>query len=112
MNQKDKERKERVAHIINIPDEYSLVVDDQEGVDDPYHLLWWEHKEDQERTIQITLNRHTGNLIAFRIDDGNYFSSDKEVIEENRVRDCKCIYKKHGRRIRRIRVLYICNYPG
>ncbi|HCF56137.1 MAG TPA: peptidase M4, partial [Bacillus sp. (in: Bacteria)] len=37
MNQKDKERKERVAHIINIPDEYSLVVDDQEGVDDPYH---------------------------------------------------------------------------
>ena len=34
MNQKDKERKERVAHIINIPDEYSLVVDDQEGVDD------------------------------------------------------------------------------
>ena len=85
MNQKDKERKERVAHIINIPDEYSLVVDDQEGVDDPYHLLWWEHKEDQERTIQITLNRHTGNLIEFRIDDGNYFSSDKEVIEENRV---------------------------
>ncbi len=28
VNQKDKERKERVAHIINIPDEYSLVVDD------------------------------------------------------------------------------------
>lgn len=40
MNQKDKERKEQVAHIINIPDEYSLVVDDQEGGDDPYHLLW------------------------------------------------------------------------
>ena len=78
---KDKERKERVAHIINIPDEYSLVVDDQEGVDDPYHLLWWEHKEGSGRTIQITLNRHTGNLIEFRIDDGNYFSSDKEVIE-------------------------------
>ncbi|WP_410989129.1 YcdB/YcdC domain-containing protein [Bacillus cereus] len=96
MNQKDKERKERVAHIINIPDEYSLVVDDQEGVDDPYHLLWWEHKEDQERTIQITLNRHTGNLIEFRIDDGNYFSSDKEVIEENRVREIANVFiKKH-----------------
>ena len=110
MNQKDKERKERVAHIINIPDEYSLAVDDQEGVDDPYHLLWWEHKEDQERTIQITLNRHTGNLIEFRIDDGNYFSSDKEVIEENRVREIVNVFiKTCGRRIR---VLYICNYPG
>ncbi|ABK87151.1 conserved hypothetical protein [Bacillus thuringiensis str. Al Hakam] len=39
MNQKDKERKEQVVHIINIPDDYRLVVDDQEGVDDPYHLL-------------------------------------------------------------------------
>ncbi|WP_163093000.1 YcdB/YcdC domain-containing protein [Bacillus cereus] len=87
MNQKDKERKERVAHIINIPDEYSLVVDDQEGVDDPYHLLWWEHKEDQERTIQITLNRHTGNLIEFRIDDENSFSSGKEAIEEKKARE-------------------------
>ena len=53
MNQKDKERKERVAHIINIPDEYSLVVDDQEGVDDPYHLLWWEHKEDQRERYKL-----------------------------------------------------------
>ena len=48
MNQKDIERKEQVAHMINIPDDYRLVVDDQEGVDDPYHLLWWEHKEDEE----------------------------------------------------------------
>ena len=38
MNPKDKKRKEQVAHIIEIPDEYRLVVDDQEGVDDPYHL--------------------------------------------------------------------------
>lgn len=51
MNQKDKERKEQVAHIIEIPDEYSLVVDDQEGVDDPYHLLWWGHKDDEEKQI-------------------------------------------------------------
>lgn len=28
VNQKDKERKEHVAHIIEIPDEYRLVVDD------------------------------------------------------------------------------------
>ncbi|WP_242240490.1 YcdB/YcdC domain-containing protein [Bacillus cereus group sp. BfR-BA-01309] len=87
MNQKDKERKEKLAHIIDIPDDYRLVVDDQEGVDDPYHLLWWEHKEDEERTIQITLNRHTGNLIEFSIDDGNYFSSDKEALEENKARE-------------------------
>ncbi|MDA1631934.1 YcdB/YcdC domain-containing protein [Bacillus cereus] len=87
MNQKDKERKEQVTHMIDIPDDYRLVVDDQEGVDDPYHLLWWEHKEDEERTIQITLNRHTGNLIEFSIDDENYFSSGKAAIEENKARE-------------------------
>ncbi|HFJ9401251.1 TPA: YcdB/YcdC domain-containing protein [Bacillus paranthracis] len=87
MNQKDRERKEQVAHIINIPDDYRLVVDDQEGVDDPYHLLWWEHKADGERTIQITLNRHTGNLIDFRIEDEKAFSSGKEAIEENKARE-------------------------
>ncbi|AUB65425.1 DUF4901 domain-containing protein [Bacillus thuringiensis] len=87
VNQKDKERKEHVAHIIEIPDEYRLVVDDQEGVDDPYHLLWWGHKDDEEKQIQITLNRHTGNLIEFRIDDGNSFSSDKGAIEENKARE-------------------------
>ena len=54
------------------------------------------------------MNRHTGNLIEFRIDDGNYFSSDKEVIEENRVREIANVFiKTCGRRIR---VLYICNY--
>lgn len=87
MNQKDKERKEQVAHMIDIPDDFRLVVDDQEGVDDPYHLLWWEHKEDEERTIQITLNRHTGNLIEFSIDDKKYFSSGKEALEENKARE-------------------------
>ena len=85
--------------MINIPDDYRLVVDDQEGVDDPYHLLWWEHKEDEERTIQITLNRHTGNLIEFSIDDEN-FSDDKEALEENQARDCKYIFNKiYKRRI-------------
>ncbi|HHB1437375.1 DUF4901 domain-containing protein [Bacillus mobilis] len=87
MNQKDKERKEKVAHIINIPDDYRLAVDDEEDVDDPYHLLWWEHKEDEERTIQITLNRHTGNLIEFSIDDEKFFSSGKKALEENKARE-------------------------
>ncbi|MED1558331.1 YcdB/YcdC domain-containing protein [Bacillus paramycoides] len=94
MNQKDKERKEQVAHIIEIPDEYSLVVDDQEGVDDPHHLLWWGHKEDEEKQIQISLNRYTGNLFEFRIDDENYFSSDKEVIEENKAREVANVFIK------------------
>ncbi|MED3036291.1 DUF4901 domain-containing protein [Bacillus thuringiensis] len=87
MNQKDKERKEQVAHIIDIPDDYRLVVDDQEGVDDPYHLLWWEHKADEEKTIQITLSRHTGNLIDFRIEDEKAFSSGEETIEDNKARE-------------------------
>ncbi|MFD4849776.1 YcdB/YcdC domain-containing protein [Bacillus mycoides] len=96
MNPKDKERKEKVAHIIEIPDEYRLVVDDQEGVDDPHHLLWWGHKEDEEKQIQISLNRHTGNLFEFRIDDENYFSSDKEAIEENKAREIANVFiKKH-----------------
>lgn len=94
MNQKDNERKEQVAHIIEIPDEYKLVVDDQEGVDDPHHLLWWGHKEDEEKQIQISLNRHTGNLFEFRIDDENYFSSDKEVIDENRAREVANVFIK------------------
>ncbi|MDM5236036.1 DUF4901 domain-containing protein [Bacillus cereus] len=94
MNQKDNERKEQVAHIIEIPDEYRLVVDDQEGVNDPYHLLWWGHKEDEEKQIQITLNRHTGNLIEFRIDNEDYFSSDKEVIDENRAREVANVFIK------------------
>ncbi|MBE7143714.1 YcdB/YcdC domain-containing protein [Bacillus paranthracis] len=87
MNQKDKERKEQVAHIMDIPDDYRLVVDDQEGVDDPYHLLWWEHKADEEKTIQITLNRHTGNLIDFRVEEEDSFSSGEEVIEDNKARE-------------------------
>lgn len=94
MNQKDKERKEKVAHIIEISDDYRLVVDDQEGVDDPYHLLWWEHKEDEEKTVQITLNRHTGNLIEFRIGDENYFSSSKAAIEENKAREIANVFIK------------------
>ena len=94
MNQKDKERKEQVAHIINIPDDYRLVVDDQEGMDDPYHLLWWEHKEDEEKTVQITLNRHTGNLIEFSIGDENYFSSSKATIEENKAREIANVFIK------------------
>ncbi len=68
----------------------------KKGVDDPYHLLWWEHKEDGERTIQITLNRHTGNLIDFRIEDEKDFSNGKEAIEENKSkRGCKYILKKN-----------------
>ncbi|HDR4420351.1 TPA: DUF4901 domain-containing protein [Bacillus cereus] len=98
MNQKDKERKEQVAHMINLPDDYRLVVDDQESVDDPYHLLWWEHKEDEERTIQITLNRHTGNLIEFSIGDENYFSSGKEAIEEKKAREiANAFLKKYSK---------------
>ena len=89
-----------MAHIIDIPGDYRLVVDDQEGVDDPYHLLWWAHKDDEEKQIQITLNRHTGNLIEFRIDDENSFSSGKEAIKEKKARDCKCVLEKiYKRRI-------------
>ena len=100
MNQKDKERKERVAHIIDIPGDYRLVVDDQEGVDDPYHLLWWAHKDDEEKQIQITLNRHTGNLIEFRIDDENSFKWQGSDKGEEGKRDCKCVLEKiYKRRI-------------
>jgi hypothetical protein len=94
MNPKDKERKEQVAHIIEIPDEYRLVVDDKEGVDDPHHLLWWGNKEDEEKQIQISLNRHTGNLFELRIDDETYFSSDEEVIGGNKAKEVANVFIK------------------
>lgn len=72
VNQKDKERKEHVAHIIEIPDEYRLVVDDQEGVDDPYHLLWWRHKDDEENQIQITFKRQMKNIKKLLIVVGKF----------------------------------------
>ncbi|MES5892371.1 MULTISPECIES: YcdB/YcdC domain-containing protein [Bacillus cereus group] len=86
MNPKDKERKEQVAHIIEIPDEYRLVVDDQEGVDDPLHVLWWEHKEDEEKTIEVLLNRHTGELIELKIEDDGYFSINNETLDNNKAK--------------------------
>ncbi|WP_142322705.1 YcdB/YcdC domain-containing protein [Bacillus paramycoides] len=87
MNQKDKERKKQVAHIIEITDDYRLVVDDKDGVDDPHHLLWWEHKEDVEKTIQISLNRHTGALLELKIDDDDYFPSNNEKMDENKAKE-------------------------
>ncbi|EJR52493.1 hypothetical protein IIM_03267 [Bacillus cereus VD107] len=87
MNQKDKERKKQVAHIIEITDDYRLVVDDKEGVDDPHHLLWWEYKEDEEKAIQISLNRHTGALLELKIDDDDYFPSNNEKMDENKAKE-------------------------
>ncbi|MED0968932.1 YcdB/YcdC domain-containing protein [Bacillus paramycoides] len=98
MNQKDKERKKQVAHIIEITDDYRLVVDDKDGVDDPHHLLWWEHKGDVEKTIQISLNRHTDDLFELRIDDDNYFPSNNEKMDENKAKEIANEFiKKHLR---------------
>ncbi len=86
MNPKDQERKERVAHIIEIPDEYRLVVDDKDEVDDPYHLLWWECKDNEEKTIQITLNRHTGELVELNVAE-DYFPNSNEKMGENEAKE-------------------------
>ena len=62
MNQKDRDGRSKVAHIIEITDDYKLVVDDQKNVDEPLHVLWWEHKEDEDKTIEVVLNRYTEEL--------------------------------------------------
>ncbi|KMP25180.1 cytoplasmic protein [Bacillus cereus] len=40
------------------------------------------------------MNRHTGNLIEFRIGDENYFSSGKAAIEENKSREIANVFLK------------------
>ncbi|WP_155894988.1 hypothetical protein [Bacillus sp. 123MFChir2] len=44
MNQVDRKRVQQVAHIVEIPHDYKLVVDD-EKVNEDVHLLWWEKQE-------------------------------------------------------------------
>ncbi|KFM98578.1 putative propeptide PepSY amd peptidase M4 [Bacillus clarus] len=96
MNQKDKERQEQVAHIIKIPDEYQLVVDDDQTVDEPLHVLWWEHKADEEKWIQISLNRHTGNLLELDVCDEDYFPLANQEMDEEKAKEIASEFiKKH-----------------
>ncbi|MBE7119699.1 YcdB/YcdC domain-containing protein [Bacillus cereus] len=87
MNHKERERKKQVAHIIEITDDYRLVVDDQEGVDEPLHVLWWEHKEDGDKTIEFVLNRYTGELIELKVDDEGYFATNNEMMDDNKAKE-------------------------
>ncbi|KEK26272.1 YcdB/YcdC domain-containing protein [Bacillus gaemokensis] len=94
MNTKNEERKKQVAHIIEIPNEYHLVVDDQKTVDEPLHVLFWEHQDDEEKNIRITLNRHTGELIELDIDDEEYFQSNDEEINEEKAKEIAHLFVK------------------
>ncbi|WP_410983601.1 YcdB/YcdC domain-containing protein [Bacillus cereus] len=96
MNSKNEERKKQVAHIIEIPDEYHLVVDDQKTVDDPFHVLFWEHQDDAEKNIRISVNRHTGELIELDIDDEGYFQIQDEGISEEKAKEIAHLFvRKH-----------------
>ncbi|MEI4619137.1 YcdB/YcdC domain-containing protein [Bacillus cereus] len=96
MNSKNEERKKQVAHIIGIPDEYHLVIDDQKTVDDPFHVLFWEHQDDAEKNIRISLNRHTGELIELDIDDEDYFQVQDEGISEEKAKEIAHLFvRKH-----------------
>lgn len=86
VNQKDEERKKQVAHIIEIPAEYHLVVDDQ-TVNEPFHVLFWEHQDNNEKNIRISLNRYTGKLIELDIDDEAFFPSNNEEVEEETAKE-------------------------
>lgn len=94
MNQKNEERKKQVAHIIEIPDKYHLIVDDQKTVDEPWHVLFWEHQDDEEKNIRITLNRHTGELIELDIDDEDYFQSNDEEINDEKTKEIAHLFVK------------------
>ncbi len=41
------------------------------------------------------MNRHTGNLIDFRIEDEKDFSNGKEAIEENKAREVANTFLKN-----------------
>ncbi|EJS72309.1 DUF4901 domain-containing protein [Bacillus cereus] len=92
MNQKDRDGRSKVAHIIEITDDYKLVVDDKKNVDEPLHVLWWEHKEDEDKTIEIVLNRYTEELIELKVDDEEYFSSNNEALDNNRAKEIASIF--------------------
>lgn len=94
MTQKNEERKKQVVHIIEIPNEYNLVVDDQETVDDPFHVLFWEHQDAEEKKIRISLNRHTGELIELDIDDEDYFQVQDEGTGEERAKEIADLFVK------------------
>ncbi|MGH1283476.1 YcdB/YcdC domain-containing protein [Bacillus toyonensis] len=94
MNPKDKEGRRKVAHIIEITDDYKLVVDDKKNVDEPVHVLWWEHKENEDKTIQVVLNRYTEELIELKVDDEEYFSSNNEALDGNKAKEIANIFLK------------------
>ncbi|MGG2095368.1 YcdB/YcdC domain-containing protein [Bacillus sp. S13(2024)] len=66
MNQVDRKRVQQVAHIVEIPHDYTLVVDD-EKVNEDVHLLWWEKQGNPEEYIQACLRKETGELMELSI---------------------------------------------
>ncbi|MDM5156538.1 DUF4901 domain-containing protein [Bacillus sp. DX1.1] len=86
MNKINEERKKQVAHIIEISNEYNLVVDDK-TVNEPFHLLFWEHQDNNEKQIHICLNRHTGELIELDIDDEEFFQNSDEVMSAEKAKE-------------------------
>lgn len=66
MEANDQKRKEQVAHIIEIPDEYVLVVDD-EKMNEKVHLLWWEKCGKPEESIQVCLRKEDGELLELSV---------------------------------------------
>ncbi|MBJ8051658.1 DUF4901 domain-containing protein [Bacillus cereus] len=77
----------KVAHIIEITDDYKLVVDDKSNVNEPLHVLWWENKEDGEKKIEVVLNRYTGELIELKVDDEGYFSTNSEMLDDDKAKE-------------------------
>ncbi|OQR58151.1 YcdB/YcdC domain-containing protein [Bacillus sp. CDB3] len=87
MDIKEREGRGKVAHIIEITDDYKLVVDDKSNVNEPLHVLWWENKDDGEKKIEVVLNRYTGELIELKIDDEGYFSTTNEMMDDNKAKE-------------------------
>lgn len=66
MNQVDRKRVQQVAHIVAIPHDYILVVDD-EKLNEGVHLLRWEKQENPEGYIQVCFRKETGELMELSI---------------------------------------------
>ncbi|WP_369902549.1 YcdB/YcdC domain-containing protein [Bacillus manliponensis] len=67
------ESRNKVEHLVTIPDDYKLVVDD---IKDEKHILWWEQEENCEQYIHICFKEKTNQLIELSINK----ESPKEAI--------------------------------
>ncbi|MCM3735560.1 DUF4901 domain-containing protein [Bacillus cytotoxicus] len=94
MNQVDRKRVQQVAHIVEIPDDYTLVVD-EEKLNEDVHSLWWEKQENPEGYIQVCFRKETGELMELSIHKEN-FPKKLSISKEQGKRIADAFLQQHA----------------